>query len=111
MEKRGGGTLSLSGNNTYSGGTTIKDGRIKIQSASNLGSAGTLTLDGGGLMLGASVTLTRELTVASGGGTFDTNGYDGTINAFSGSGTFTKSGAGNLTLAQATVVFRSPAAP
>lgn len=41
LVKRGNGTWVLSGNNTYSGGTTIEGGAIKISQDSNLGDPST----------------------------------------------------------------------
>ena len=46
--KEGGGTLTLSGNNTFNGGLTISAGRLTMGHASALGT-GTLTFNGGGI--------------------------------------------------------------
>src|SRR5262249_16255966 len=45
----------------------------------------------------ASVSLfNRQISVNAGGGTFDTNGHDSTFTDMVGTGTFTKTGAGQL---------------
>jgi outer membrane autotransporter protein len=76
VEQSGSGTLVLSGENTYSGGTIISGGGIEATLAS-IGS-GAITNDGSLL-----------LDVAT----------DGVLsNAMSGSGVFTKTGAGSLSL-------------
>lgn len=47
-----GGTLVLSGTNTYSGGTTVTAGTLSIGASNNLGAAGSsLTLNGGTLQI------------------------------------------------------------
>jgi len=105
--KQGEGVLTMTpeamDGNTYSGGTTIKQGTIAIADDSALGVAsGTLHFDGGVLTINDSLNLSAEraVTLAAGGGTFDTNGHDSTIaQVMSGSGDFAKAGEGSLTLA------------
>ena len=47
LEKTGGGTLILSGDNTYSGGTTIEDGTLQLENANALIASGNgLLVDG-----------------------------------------------------------------
>ncbi|HAK7528787.1 TPA: autotransporter outer membrane beta-barrel domain-containing protein [Salmonella enterica] len=75
VEKSGDGTLTLSGSNTYTGGTTINDGTLIATSVDALGS-GDVTDNA-----------TLELNT---GGDFD--------NAISGSGQVVKSGGDTLTL-------------
>ncbi|EBK5150775.1 AIDA autotransporter-like protein ShdA, partial [Salmonella enterica] len=75
VEKSGDGTLTLSGSNTYTGGTLISDGTLVASNVEALGS-GDVTDNA-----------TLELNT---GGTFD--------NAISGSGKVEKSGADTLTL-------------
>ncbi|EMF2369760.1 autotransporter-associated beta strand repeat-containing protein [Salmonella enterica] len=78
VEKSGDGTLTLSGSNTYTGGTTINDGTLVATSVDALGT-GDVTDDA-----------TLELNT---GGDFD--------NAISGSGQVVKSGDETLTLSGA----------
>ena len=105
LNKTGAGTLTLSGTNAYSGGTTVTGGLINFNSASNFGS-GLITLDGGGLQwaAGTSTDISSKLApFGSGGATFDTNGNSVTLASTSPvTGGLTKAGAGTLTLSAAT---------
>lgn len=98
--KLGAGTLTLTGANTHSGGTTIGDGALSVSSDANLGApAGELTLDGGTLQYAAGFGSARAVTLGTGGGTVDTNANDATLaGPIAGAGALTKVGAGTLTL-------------
>ncbi len=98
ITKVGSGTLTLSGSNNYTGGTTITAGAIELTSNAGLGgAAGTLTLDGGTVRYGAAFNDLRAFTLGSNCGTLDTNGFDVTYaSALAGNNTLTKSGTGTL---------------
>ncbi|HMO51511.1 MAG TPA: choice-of-anchor D domain-containing protein, partial [Kiritimatiellia bacterium] len=79
LTKAGAGTMVLSGNNTYSAGTTISAGTLQIGAGSTSGSVAGNIVNNAALVFDRSDALT----------------YAGQI---SGSGTLTKNGAGTLTL-------------
>lgn len=97
----GGGTLTLSGTNSFSGGLTISSGTVNVTSNSNLGGAsGGLTLGGGTLQVNDNVTGSRGIAFNSSlggiyvatGKTFEQSG------AISGNGTLTTSYLGTVIL-------------
>ncbi|HGH3385761.1 TPA: autotransporter outer membrane beta-barrel domain-containing protein [Citrobacter freundii] len=94
------GTLILTGDNTYSGGTTITSGTLQVAGDTNLGAADTgITFNGGTLKYGEAFDTARQVTLESGGGTFDTNGHDvSLLTEVEGNGQLTKTGKGSLTL-------------
>ncbi len=116
-----GGTLNLSGANTYSNGTTISNGTVHVMSGGTLGSvnnslalgtSGTAAV--GNLNLDASVTVgsisantntatANTITVGSGNTLTD----NGSLSAFGATGATTRlafAGGGNLTLGGSIVV-------
>ncbi|MFZ4288163.1 autotransporter-associated beta strand repeat-containing protein [Variovorax sp. HJSM1_2] len=98
------GTLVLSGANTYSGGTSVNGGRVKVSSDSNLGAAaGALSIDGGTLETTASMSSVRAVTLNTGGATLDVaNGTTLALtNTVDGTGALTKTSAGTLVLSGA----------
>ena len=109
LVKVGTGTLTLSGVNTYSGGTTISQGAIAVSADTGLGApTGSLTFNGGTLQFGSRFDLSsaRAITLNAanggfaGGGTFDTNGFTTTVTqSIQGVGALAKAGAGTLILA------------
>jgi len=98
LVKIGTGTVTLSGNNSHSNGTSVLGGTISISSDNNLGS-GNVTLDGGTLKLSTALTTDNALSIGSSNGTLNTNGSNSTVSGIiSGSGQLSKSGTGTLTL-------------
>jgi outer membrane autotransporter protein len=100
LSKIGGGALTLSGANTYSGGTNLNVGAIAVSADNALGAAsGPLTFNGGTLQFNSNFDLspTRPITLNNanagfaGGGTIDTNGHITTISqAITGAGGLTE---------------------
>jgi autotransporter-associated beta strand protein len=67
ITKTGPGTVSLTGANTYSGGTTISAGNLQIIGSGTLGSAsGAVTASGGTLDLGGTSQTVGAVTIAGG---------------------------------------------
>jgi autotransporter-associated beta strand protein/T5SS/PEP-CTERM-associated repeat protein len=101
LSKAGVGTLILTGNNSYAGGTTTTGGFINFNSANSFGT-GPITIDGGGLQwaTGNTADISAQLAAfGAGGATFDTNGNNVTLaSALSGPGGLTKVGAGTMIL-------------
>ncbi len=98
--KLGTNTLTLSGSNTYTGGTTLSGGAINYADVNALGS-GTVTFTGNyTLEAGVSGTFGNNVVLnPSVTGTFDTQTYASTLSGIvSGSGALIKTGLGTLTL-------------
>jgi len=103
LSKTGTGTLTLSGNNTYTGTTTINAGSIQIDHANALGSSGNITFGGGGLKYGTGITQDLSSRIKNSGSAIlvDTNGESvawGNALDSTNSGGLTKNGTGTLTL-------------
>jgi autotransporter-associated beta strand protein len=104
LVKGGSGKWTLSGANTFTGGTLINDGILNVNANAALGApAGAVTINNGAtLQAGGTVTTAaRTLTLGFGGGVIDTNGNSVSLGAGStvtGS-SLTKVGAGTLAIA------------
>lgn len=110
ITKSGAGTLTLSGNNSYTGGTTVSSGTLKVNANSGLGaSTGTLALGAstskGTLSYnGATTSMDRAVTVNAGGGEILTTNAATSLTlggAIGGAGRLTIGGAGKTTISSA----------
>jgi autotransporter-associated beta strand protein len=102
VAKDGAGVLTLTGVNTYSGGTSFNAGTVAVSADNNLGApTGPLTFNGGTLQLTNSFNLSasRPITLDALGGTIDMQGFTTTIaQGITGAGALTKAGVGTLVL-------------
>ncbi|MFV0337023.1 MAG: autotransporter-associated beta strand repeat-containing protein [Chthoniobacterales bacterium] len=67
IRKQGVGTVVLSGDNTYTGGTQIEEGRLRVESNAGLGSAGTVLISAGTLEVAGGVNLANSNVQLAGG--------------------------------------------
>jgi len=101
VTKAGVGTLTLTGANTYTGGTTLNAGTLSISADANLGNAaGGITFNGASILQVTGSFTTARAVVLNANATVEvTTGQnftmDGTI---TGAGGLAKSGSGTLTL-------------
>jgi autotransporter-associated beta strand protein len=99
LVKRDLGTLLLLGTNSYSGGTVVREGVLRVATDGALGAAaGGVTLDGGVLRFDAAASSGRAFTIAAGGGTLEAANALTLSGPIGGTGALTKTGAGTLTL-------------
>jgi autotransporter-associated beta strand protein len=85
LSKLGAGTLTLSGNNSYSGTTTISAGAVNVQSSTALGSGNVSIVSGAALQLqGGSLALLNAMTLRGAG-----IAADGALRNISGANTIT----------------------
>jgi len=107
LNKTGAGTMILSGNNTYSGGTNVSAGTLRISASDRILNASNLTVSGGTFDLQTFNETIGAVTLASGtissttgaltGSTYTLQ--SGTVSAIlAGSGTITKNTSGTVTL-------------
>ena len=103
LVKTGTGTLLLGGDNTYTGGTTLVAGFLSLNSANAIGTTGTISFEGGTLQATSNNTTdysARFSDAANQKYSIDSNGENLTLasDLTSVGGTFTKAGAGTVTL-------------
>ncbi|RPJ92399.1 autotransporter domain-containing protein [Achromobacter xylosoxidans] len=101
LSKAGAGTLVLSGQNRYTGGTDVLAGTLEATSDDSLGAAaGGVRLNGGVLRIGdaAYASTARAVSIGAQGGTLDLPYHFRLDSALQGSGVLTKTGAGTLKL-------------
>ena len=108
VTKTGAGTLTLSGANTYSGGTYVTDGTLKIGASERLLNTGSLTVAGGTFDVQnftetvGTVTLSSGAISGSGTGTVIGSSYDvrsGSVSAIlAGPASLAKNTDGTVTL-------------
>lgn len=103
--KVGSGTQTLSGNNSFTGGTVINDGTLALGSANRLANSGAVTVNAGAFNLGGFSETVGAVTLAGGtitNGTLTGSSYDlksGSISAvLAGSAGITKSTEGTVIL-------------
>jgi autotransporter-associated beta strand protein len=98
------GTLALSANNVYSGGTTVSNGALQISSDANLGAAtGAVILNGGTLSVLNSITTARNFQVSGTTGAIQvadsaTYQINSSITDGTSAGALNKTGPGTLIL-------------
>ena len=104
VTKVGSGIWTVSGTSTYSGAFTASGGTVNFNSLPALGAGSGITVNSATLQYASGTSTdisSRIVTIGPAGATIDTNGSNVTYaNSIGngGSGTFTKAGAGTLTL-------------
>lgn len=111
VEMTGTGIVTLENtNNTYRGGTYVKNGTLGIATMATLGTGGLVlgASDGGVNTVGtlrlapvdpeAVIDITKNILIVGGGGVIDTFDHDGIVSGAITGGQFTKAGEGTLTL-------------
>lgn len=98
LAMEGAGTFTLSGTNSYGGGTGITSGTLSVSADNNLGaSTGGVSVSGGGtLAVSSGFTSSRNFSFGSGGG--DISVSSGQTFTASGTGTWSSTSGGSLTL-------------
>jgi autotransporter-associated beta strand protein len=97
LTKSGSSTISLSGANTYSGGTTVNAGELSLGNSQALGS-GSVALNGGALSSASAITIGNNIALTSSGTIISGNSFTlgGVV---SGNGNLIKNGSGVVVLA------------
>lgn len=99
MYAHGPGVLTLAGEYSHTGGTSIAN-TVRVDHDARLGDVvGDLLLSGGTVQATADLDLQRRVFVGPDGGTLDSNGYDIVLSGgIAGPGGLTKAGDGRLTV-------------
>jgi autotransporter-associated beta strand protein len=100
-------TLTLSGNNSFTGGTTLSAGTLQVGDANALGTSGNITFSGGTMSFsstGAGADYGSRIKNSTSAIILDTNGQSVTFSSAIGNSNangLTKNGSGTLTLSGA----------
>ena len=107
LVKAGTGTWTLSGTNTYTGGTTLSAGILGINATAALGTTGNITFSGGTMQFasgGSGADYSARIKNSASAMILDTNGLSATFAGAmdsSNTGGLTKNGTGTLSLSAA----------
>lgn len=106
LVKKGSGTLTLSGNNSFSGGVSIGNGTLSVSSANALSNSGTISFDGGTLQYSGANSTDYSSRFSNAAGqqySIDSNGRSVTFASAltSSGGSLAKLGNGTVTLTAA----------
>ena len=101
LTKTTAGTLTLSGADTYTGGTIVNAGTLVFNTLSSIPATGSMTVNGGTLQFNtASLPLPAGSITLNAGGSLAVTGPYTTSNAWLGSGRIVNTSAGTLALVQ-----------
>ncbi len=107
LEQLGGGTLTLTGHDTFSGGTTVQAGGLIVSNSGSLAATGAVVVNGGNLAFNDASQTIGDLSGTGGtitlGGTLTAGMANTTTLAatISGAGVLVKTGSGELVLTAA----------
>jgi fibronectin-binding autotransporter adhesin len=97
--KDGVGSLTLTGTNSYEGGTVVNAGTLAISQNANLGKAETgVTVSNATLLLDGDIALQRKVNLAGSSATINATGSSSLEDTLSGSAKLIKAGEGTVTL-------------